>query len=356
MYEEDARSFAVALYLDHGYSYEQIEFLLRDSRKYMGSRPSGGGGTSNGPVASTIREWVELFVQTGDVKPRDANALGNPVFSDAERVMLRGFVEADPTVMLDEVVYHMYYHTGKFVDISTMCSILHQLGFSHRQVRERMLRGPQFAAGHGQQEATFLAFQRRHHAREFVWFDETAAVERKLRRRFGWGAVGEELYTFVPAIVRRDVRWTLAATITVEGRELCAVVPGSLDRVGFLQFMEKVLRRMNRHWDIHGNRTYLPKSVLCLDNCSTHRCVEFYALARAAGVKVAFTPPYMPWYQPIENAFSVHKSVMRRYSTVLLGNPNVTAEDFILQSWELVGVGDPETWRNLARHAGYFVD
>ena len=54
MYEDDGRSFAVALYLDHGFSYEDISFLLRDSRKYMGSRPSGGGGTSNGPAASTV--------------------------------------------------------------------------------------------------------------------------------------------------------------------------------------------------------------------------------------------------------------------------------------------------------------
>jgi transposase len=29
-------------------------------------------------------------------------------------------------------------------------------------------------------------------------------------------------------------------------------------------------------------------------------------MARAAGVKVTFTPPYMSWFKPIENAFSVH--------------------------------------------------
>ena len=76
MYEEDARAFAVALYLDHGFSYDEIAFLLRDSRKFMGDRPSGGGGNSQGPVASTIQEWVRLFLDTGDVMPRDANAEG----------------------------------------------------------------------------------------------------------------------------------------------------------------------------------------------------------------------------------------------------------------------------------------
>ena len=63
MYEEDARAFAVALYLDHGFSYDEIAFLLRDSRKFMGDRPSGGGGNSQGPVAATIQEQDEGLEQ-----------------------------------------------------------------------------------------------------------------------------------------------------------------------------------------------------------------------------------------------------------------------------------------------------
>ena len=105
MYEDDARSFAVALYLDHGFSYEDISFLLRDSRKYMGSRPSGGGGTSNGPAASTVREWVQRFLATGDVAPSAANAEGDPVFDAAELAELRQYVDADPTMMLDELIF-----------------------------------------------------------------------------------------------------------------------------------------------------------------------------------------------------------------------------------------------------------
>ena len=52
-----SRSFAVALYLDHQISYQEIVFLLRDNRMFMGNCPSGGGGDSQGPVVSTIREW-----------------------------------------------------------------------------------------------------------------------------------------------------------------------------------------------------------------------------------------------------------------------------------------------------------
>ena len=207
MYEDDARSFAVALYLDHGFSYEDIAFLLHDSRKYMGSRPSGGGGTSNGPAASTVREWVERFLGRGDVAPSAANADGAPVLDAAELAELRQHVETDPTMMLDELVYHVYRRTGKYVEVSSMCRILHGLGLSHKNVAERMLRGPDFNAGPGRQEEAFLQFQRRHFIQELVFFDETAAVERKLRRRKGWGAVGDDLYTYVPRVLLGDTRF-----------------------------------------------------------------------------------------------------------------------------------------------------
>ena len=55
-----------------------------------------------------------------------------------------------------------------------MCRILHRLGLSHKNVAERMLRGPEFYAGAGRQEAAFMQFQRRHFIHELVCFDETA--------------------------------------------------------------------------------------------------------------------------------------------------------------------------------------
>jgi len=78
-------------------------------------------------------------------------------------------------------------------------------------------------------------------------------------------------------------------------------------------------------------------------------------MARRYGVKLTFTPPCMPWFQPIENAFSAHKSIMRRYSAHLFHQPGLSAETFILNCWENVGAQDPQFWTNLCRHAGYIV-
>ena len=60
-------------------------------------------------------------------------------------------------------------------------------------------------------------------------------------------------------------------------------------------------------------------------------------------------------FQPIEMAFSAHKSMMRRWSGQLHHNPNVTAESFVTGCWEHLGTEDPEMRKNFVRSAGYIV-
>ena len=57
----------------------------------------------------------------------------------------------------------------------------------------------------------------------------------------------------------------------------------------------------------------LPKdSVLLLDNIAFHKTKKVRALANTRGWQLLFTPPYSPWYNPIENVFSVVKNTFRR--------------------------------------------
>ena len=150
-----------------------------------------------------------------------------------------------------------------------MCRVLHRGGYVNLQIKERMLRGPAFMAGAGRQEAAFTAFQQKHHAQEMVFFDETAAVERKIARRRGYGEEGEKLCSYVPLPMRRGQSRWFVATMTVNGQGPHAVTAGSLNGEKFLALMGIIMPTMNRHW----GRTFLLGSILFLDNCSSHRCV-----------------------------------------------------------------------------------
>jgi len=56
----------------------------------------------------------------------------------------------------------------------------------------------------------------------------------------------------------------------------------------------------------------LPGSVLVLDNASIHKGGQIERLARRAGCRVLYLPPYSPDYNPIELVWGIVKRAVRR--------------------------------------------
>jgi len=52
-------------------------------------------------------------------------------------------------------------------------------------------------------------------------------------------------------------------------------------------------------------------SVIIMDNCSIHHTKEVVDAIEDTGAILHFLPPYSPGYNPIENAFSKIKVVMK---------------------------------------------
>jgi len=53
-------------------------------------------------------------------------------------------------------------------------------------------------------------------------------------------------------------------------------------------------------------------SILLMDNIAFHKTKKVRDLVSSRGWKILFTPPYSPWFNPIENIFSVAKNTFRR--------------------------------------------
>lgn len=58
-------------------------------------------------------------------------------------------------------------------------------------------------------------------------------------------------------------------------------------------------------------------SVILLDNASIHKSKELQVLAEARGWVLLFTPPYSPWFNPIEGVFSVVKRHYYKHGDIL---------------------------------------
>jgi transposase len=83
-----------------------------------------------------------------------------------------------------------------------------------------------------------------------------------------------------------------------------------------------------------------------LDNLSSHKGPKVKDMIEAVGAELRYLPPYSPDFNPIENAFSKLKALLRK-----------AAERTIGGLWDAIGrfldLFQPEECRNYFNAAGY---
>lgn len=94
---------------------------------------------------------------------------------------------------------------------------------------------------------------------------------------------------------------TLVATLTPTGLGPGLQMTGAIDRHSFDTFVATILIP-----------TLRPGSTVVLDNLSVHKSASARDLIEAAGSHFVFLPTYSPDFNPIEQAFSKLKQLLRR--------------------------------------------
>jgi transposase len=110
---------------------------------------------------------------------------------------------------------------------------------------------------------------------------------------------GERLKLSVPR--NRGENTTLLASMTVEGMGPSMAVEGSTTKGVFEAYLEHVL---------------LPEleegQVLIMDKLAAHKRAKVRELIEGRGLELLYLPSYSPEYNPIEEAFSKVKEILRR--------------------------------------------
>lgn len=97
----------------------------------------------------------------------------------------------------------------------------------------------------------------------------------------------------------------LGAMALDEGIIASRVVEGSFTRELFLKFLHDNLLPCTNPYPA-------PRSIIVLDNARIHHSKEVVDLIESYGCCVEYLPPYSPDLNPIEQAWSVIKSYLRR--------------------------------------------
>ncbi len=131
-----------------------------------------------------------------------------------------------------------------------------------------------------------------------VFVDEMGA-NTSLAPLYGWSRKGERARFKVPRNWGANI--TLLASITAGGVGLCLAVEGSTTSEVFEVYIERVLAPELR-----------AGQVVVMDNLSVHKGSRVRQLIEERGCKLMYLPPYSPDYNPIEQAFSKVKGLLRR--------------------------------------------
>lgn len=150
----------------------------------------------------------------------------------------------------------------------------------------------------GRKRAAWRRAMRRVSARRLVFVDE-CGVQTDRTPRYARAPRGQRAYGRVPQRRRRNT--TVVASLTHRGAGPAMAIPGAMNAVAFVAYLQQVLIP-----------TLVRGQIVVMDNRSAHRNARVAPLLPAAGCRVVYLPVYSPDCNPIEEMFSKVKGNVRK--------------------------------------------
>jgi transposase len=149
-------------------------------------------------------------------------------------------------------------------------------------------------------EARVRDFQReiiehKRKGRPIVFVDETGFDERASPLK-GYAKKGSRLY--ISSTSGSWTRVSVAAAISEDGAVMTTLRNGSFSSTSFSKFL--------------GDLNLPQGTVVLMDNVAFHKSRTVQHVIDYKGWSSVFTPPYSPWFNPIENVFGIVQNHFRR--------------------------------------------
>lgn len=164
-------------------------------------------------------------------------------------------------------------------------------------------------------------------------FLDESGVTTEMTRRYGWAPRPDRVSEAVPAGHWRTL--TVLAALTLEGMLASMTIESPTDGDVFLAFVEQVL----------GPRLQ-PGHIVILDNLGAHKVEGVRRLIESRGAQWLYLPPYSPDFNPIEQAWSKLKQLLRGVKARVLDQ----LEPAIAQT---IAAITPQNAQAFFRHCGY---
>jgi transposase len=169
--------------------------------------------------------------------------------------------------------------------------------------------------------------------RRLVFVDEMG-TNTSLAPLYAYSLRGHRAYTKVPR--NRGPNTTLLSSMSLEGIEPSLAVEGSINREVFEAYVERVLAA-----------TLRPGQLVVMDNLAAHKGKRVKEIVEKRGCELLYLPPYSPDFNPIEEAFSKVKGLLRKAGA----RSREALVEAMGAALAAVGVSDA---RSFFEHCGYY--
>jgi transposase len=168
---------------------------------------------------------------------------------------------------------------------------------------------------------------------ERLVFVDEMGTNTSLSPVYAWAKKGQRAYWSVPR--NRGPNTTLLSSMSVEGMGTSLTVEGATTSVVFEAYVEQVLVPTLRRGQ-----------VVVMDNLSAHKGERVKEMIEQRGCKLVYLPSYSPDFNPIEEAFSKIKRLVRK--------AEARTREALLEAigWALSAVSSKDA-RSFFEHCGY---
>jgi hypothetical protein len=224
-----------------------------------------------------------------------------------------------PTLYIDEYIRMLQRDRGKKISIGTLFNAFAKLDISRKKLEVLAKEADR------QRHAAFVAEAARYKTEQLVFIDEVHSSSKTCVRTHGRSRRGDKVS--VRGLFVRGKRYSSIGILHKSGMLGNYTVEGSIDSIELCSFATEHLLGLMMPFPAE-------RSVLVLDNARIHKTEAFTSLIRAAGIRILYTPPYSPHFNPIEQAFAKIKRYLKRYGSIMktLGYCGELMIDFAFRS------------------------
>lgn len=277
-------------------------------------------------VSSAIR-WTVLKAETGSLEPKRGRKPRSPL--EAHTAWLLDLNRREPDLTLEQTVERI----GRELGFKTSDSSVDRFYRRHGVTFKKSLHAAeQSRPDVAEARERWKASQASLDPTRLVFVDETG-TNTKMVRLYGRAPKGRRVLGKQPWGHWKTT--TFVAGLRVGEISAPFVLDGPMNRDAFKTYVEQVLAP-----------TLAQGDMVVMDNLPAHKGDRVRELIEVTGARLLLLPPYSPDLNPIENAFSKLKTLLRK-----------AAEHKVPALWDRIGkiLDDftPQDCASYFRHAGY---